>query len=95
MQLYLNTGEGPEGDDGDRLFVKHADARQVIDALQALLNERDAEIGRLRTEPTAALLIEALEWVTEKPWDDGTFLHYRISNALGLPVAYPEWDYSL
>jgi hypothetical protein len=39
------------------------------------------------------LLVEAREWVTEKPWDDSTFLHKRISEALGLPIEYPNWDY--
>lgn len=37
-----------------------------------------------------ALLKEALEHVTDKPWDDPTLLHARISEALGLPVEYPE-----
>lgn len=56
MRLYLFTGEG---DDGDRLFVKHADAQRVIDGLQALLNERDAEIDRLKGTPER--LIAAIE----------------------------------
>lgn len=37
-----------------------------------------------------ALLAEALGHVTEKPWDDPTHLHARISRALGKPVKYPE-----
>lgn len=45
--------------------------------------------------PTSdALLLEALQHITDKPWDDSTFLHKRISERLGLPVSYPDWDYS-
>ena len=40
-----------------------------------------------------ALLREALLHITDKPWDDPTFLHKRISEHLGLPVSYPDWDY--
>lgn len=39
----------------------------------------------------ANLLREALEWVTDKPWDDPTLLHRRISEFLGKPVKYPEY----
>lgn len=38
-----------------------------------------------------ALLLEARKWVTDKPWDDSSDLHKRISLALGLPVSYPNW----
>jgi hypothetical protein len=38
------------------------------------------------------LLQESLDHITEKPWDDDTRLHERISKYLGLPVAYPDWD---
>lgn len=41
-----------------------------------------------------ALLREALQHITDKPWDDSTSLHKRISEHLGLPVSYPDWDYS-
>jgi hypothetical protein len=37
------------------------------------------------------LLREALEWITDKPWDDPTLLHKRISEFLGKPVKYPEY----
>lgn len=37
-----------------------------------------------------ALLTEALDHVTDKPWDDCTHLHARISAALGLPIQYAE-----
>lgn len=47
------------------------------------------EIDKLK-----GLLAEALEWVTEKPWDDSSYLHQRISAELGKPPAYPDWDYS-
>lgn len=46
-----------------------------------------------REQKLADLLKEALEWVTAKPWDDGTFLHKRISQAIGEPIEYPDWDY--
>lgn len=36
------------------------------------------------------LLREAREHVTDKPWDDSSLLHARISEALGLPVEYPD-----
>jgi hypothetical protein len=39
------------------------------------------------------LLHEAREWVTDKPWDDTTYLHKRISEALGLPVEYSDFPY--
>lgn len=37
------------------------------------------------------LLVEAREQITDKPWDDDTRLHERISKALGLPVSYPDY----
>lgn len=37
------------------------------------------------------LLTEAREYVTDKPWDDSTLLHKRISEALGLPVENADW----
>jgi hypothetical protein len=37
------------------------------------------------------LLTEAREMITDKPWDDDTRLHERISKALGLPVSYPNY----
>lgn len=36
-----------------------------------------------------ALLAEALNHITDKPWDDRTHLHGRICDALGRPRAYP------
>jgi hypothetical protein len=36
------------------------------------------------------LLREALEHITEKPWDDDTHLHARISRELGLPIQYAD-----
>lgn len=36
------------------------------------------------------LLKEAREQITDKPWDDPTHLHKRISEELNLPVSYPE-----
>lgn len=50
-----------------------------------------SEIAQLRV--ALDLLEEAREWVTDKPWDDNTYLHKRISEFLGLPVEYPEWPY--
>lgn len=38
-----------------------------------------------------ALLKEAMEWVSDKPWDDPTHLHKRISEELKLPLSYPEY----
>lgn len=37
-----------------------------------------------------ALLREAREYITDKPWDDNSRLHDRISDALGLPRHYPH-----
>lgn len=37
------------------------------------------------------LLVEAREQISDKPWDDKTYLHKRISEELGLPVSYPEF----
>lgn len=42
-----------------------------------------------------ALLTEARERITSKPWDDRTCLHARISIALGLPVEYDPAEYGL
>lgn len=39
------------------------------------------------------LLNEAKEWVTDKPWDDPTYLHKRICEALNQPIEYPNWNY--
>jgi hypothetical protein len=36
------------------------------------------------------LLAEAREHICDKPWDERTLLHARISRALGLPVEYPD-----
>lgn len=89
MQLYLIIGEGPEGDDGDRLFVKHADARRVIDGLQALLNERDDKLARYA---------EFLAWCESAPVGSGVCCcgdhmdghgHYADHGAVD------EWDHSL
>lgn len=45
-------------------------------------------------EKLKKLLVEAMEWVTDKPWDDSSFLHKRICDALEVPHEYPDWDYS-
>lgn len=37
-----------------------------------------------------SLLMEALEHVTPKPWDDRTLLHARICEYLGLPVPFHD-----
>ncbi len=37
------------------------------------------------------LLAEAREQIIDKPWEDNTRLHERISVALGLPVSYPNY----
>jgi hypothetical protein len=42
-------------------------------------------------DQATALLREALAWVPEKPWDDSTLLHKRISEFLGDPVKYPDY----
>ena len=44
----------------------------------------------LRLMQAEALLREALKWVTDKPWDDDTLLHKRISEFLGEPVHYQD-----
>lgn len=36
------------------------------------------------------LLAQALEAITDKPWDDPTYLHARISQHLGRKVQYAE-----
>jgi hypothetical protein len=38
-----------------------------------------------------SLLAEARDQITDKPWEDTTELHARISRALGLPLSYPDW----
>ncbi len=43
----------------------------------------------------ADLLREALQWVTDKPWDDSSLLHKRISEFLNEPVKYPDYIASL
>lgn len=43
-----------------------------------------------RLTPDERLLREALDHITDKPWDDPTLLHARISERLGLPVRYPD-----
>ncbi|VWC81349.1 hypothetical protein BLA39750_01222 [Burkholderia lata] len=43
-----------------------------------------------RLEAANSLLREARERITDKPWDDQTLLHARISEFLGLPVEYPD-----
>jgi hypothetical protein len=50
------------------------------------------EDGREKPYVSATdLLREALEWVTDKPWDDSSLLHKRISEFIGTPVQYPEY----
>lgn len=39
------------------------------------------------------LLREARDGITDKPWDDPSHLHKRISEALGLPISYKDWNY--
>ena len=41
-------------------------------------------------DQATALLREALAWVPEKPWDDDTLLHKRISEFLGEPIHYQD-----
>lgn len=38
-----------------------------------------------------ALLAEALDHITDKPWDDRTQLHSRICKFLGRSVTYPDF----
>lgn len=40
--------------------------------------------------PAKALLTEALDHITPKPWDDMTLLHARVSEFVGQPVEYPD-----
>lgn len=47
---WQDGGDACEHSDGD--WVRYDDARAVIDGLQALLNERDAEIDRLAASLT-------------------------------------------
>ncbi|SFF33488.1 hypothetical protein [Paracidovorax wautersii] len=37
-----------------------------------------------------SLLAESLGHITDKPWDDESLLHSRISDFLGLEIKYPE-----
>ena len=46
---------------------------------------------QLRIRQLEGLLTEAREQITDKPWDDTTRLHRRISEALGLEVQYADW----
>ena len=57
------------------------------------MSSSEAENGVLwrRVALLQGLLTEAREHVTDKPWDDRTLLHKRISEALGLPVEYADW----
>jgi hypothetical protein len=36
------------------------------------------------------LLLETLDHITDKPWDDPTMLHKRICEFLGKPVPYAD-----
>lgn len=36
------------------------------------------------------LLLEALEHITDKPWDDPSLLHARICEFFGKPVPYAD-----
>lgn len=38
-----------------------------------------------------SLLSEALDEITDKPWDDSSYLHARISLHLGREVQYADW----
>lgn len=49
------------------------------------MTDADARIEKLE-----ALLREARDHVTAKPWDDRSCLHARISVALGLEVEYKD-----
>jgi len=49
------------------------------------------EATNILLQEAIGLLRESLDHITEKPWDDDTRLHERISVFLGLPVAYPNW----
>lgn len=62
------TGRFRECDCGD--LVRYDDARAVIDGLQALLNERDAELDRLK----APLSNEAVRWVVNSLGELGVLL---------------------
>lgn len=55
-----------------------------------MADSNDTDVEKLK-----GLLVEALEWVTAKPWDDSTFLHKRICDALEIPSEFPDWDYNL
>jgi len=37
------------------------------------------------------MLKEALDHITDKPWDDHSFLHARICKALKLSIPYRGW----
>lgn len=54
-----------------------------------------ADSNDIEVEKLKKLLVEALDWITAKPWDDGTFLHKRICDALEISSEYPDWDYWL
>ena len=49
------------------------------------------EATNILLQEAIGLLRESLDHITEKPWDEPTQLHARISTFLGLPVAYPDW----
>ncbi|WJM94054.1 hypothetical protein QDY63_14655 [Pseudomonas brenneri] len=54
-----------------------------------MADSNDTDVEKLKK-----LLVEAMEWVTAKPWDDSSFLHKRICDALEISHEYPDWDYS-
>ena len=64
-----------------------------VDRLSYQLAYPDNFVKPASIAEALGLLKEAREWVTEKPWDDNTYLHKRISEFLGLPVEYPDWPY--
>lgn len=56
------------------------------------MSEQNDGLSAHVERPAAAnsLLREARDRITDKPWDDLTLLHARISEFLGLPVEYPD-----
>lgn len=78
VATVLNSGD----DDADLKI-----AQDIAEGLNLLLRHRAMPAPENVAE---TLLDEALDHVTDKPWDDHTLLHARISEFLGRPVMYAE-----
>jgi hypothetical protein len=47
-------------------------------------------IDAVQHEKAVGLLHEALKHISDKPWEESTLLHARISEFLGVPLKYAD-----